>query len=110
MHVDKKKLAILNRSLDFNLIKELDKDGNGIDKFTFVMFCLEHLDILSIEQDVTPWVQVSRSFIMSLNHIVCYSCSDRVCNTSMCLFDVHRNLKTWIRTGLAISTREMSKC
>jgi hypothetical protein len=34
--IAKRKLRLLERKLDFNMIRELDTDGDGIDKFEFV--------------------------------------------------------------------------
>jgi hypothetical protein len=38
-----RKEKLLNRELDFNLIREMDVDGNGIDRFEFVFGVLTQL-------------------------------------------------------------------
>jgi hypothetical protein len=40
---EEKKLQQLRRKLDFAMIRELDKDGNGVDKFEFVIGMLSQL-------------------------------------------------------------------
>ena len=45
------------RKLDFNMIRELDKEGKGIDKATFLTGMLVELGLVSEEKDVKPWIR-----------------------------------------------------
>ena len=45
------KLTLLRGTLDFELMKSLDLDGNGVDKFEFVFGMLKKLEVIS-EEDV----------------------------------------------------------
>jgi voltage-gated potassium channel len=54
---DMKKLASLQRKLDFNMIREMDVDGNGVDKCEFLVAMLVQNGICEKETDIDPWLQ-----------------------------------------------------
>jgi hypothetical protein len=52
-----KEQEMLNKKLDFNLIRELDVDGNGIDKIEFLVGILTQIGIIDKERHVDPWLE-----------------------------------------------------
>jgi len=54
---EKKRLNMLQRKLDFNMIRELDKDGAGIDKASFLVAMLVQLELIDKEKDADPWLK-----------------------------------------------------
>ena len=57
MEADKKKLESLNRKLDFNMIREMDTDGDGVDKLEFLVAMLVQNGICDKENDIDPWLK-----------------------------------------------------
>jgi hypothetical protein len=57
MEADRKKLESLNRKLDFNMIREMDKDGDGVDKLEFLIAMLVQNNICDQENDIDPWLK-----------------------------------------------------
>lgn len=57
MKADRKKLENLNRKLDFNMIREMDKDGDGVDKLEFLIAMLVQNNICDQENDIDPWLK-----------------------------------------------------
>lgn len=57
MEADKKKLESLNRKLDFNMIREMDTDGDGVDKCEFLVAMLVQNGICDKENDIDPWLK-----------------------------------------------------
>ena len=43
MEADRRKLAFMTRNLDFQLLRDLDKNGDGVDKFEFVIGILTQM-------------------------------------------------------------------
>lgn len=56
MEADRKKLENLNRKLDFNMIREMDTDGNGVDKCEFLVAMLVQTGVCDKENDIDPWL------------------------------------------------------
>jgi hypothetical protein len=54
------KLTLLKGQLDTDLMKSLDLDGNGVDKFEFVFGMLKKLEIVH-EEDIEPFVKLFES-------------------------------------------------
>jgi len=57
MEADRKKLESLNRKLDFNMIREMDTDGDGVDKLEFLVAMLVQNGICDKENDIDPWLK-----------------------------------------------------
>jgi hypothetical protein len=57
MEADRKKLESLNRKLDFNMIREMDTDGDGVDKCEFLVAMLVQTGICDKENDIDPWLK-----------------------------------------------------
>lgn len=54
---ERRRLEMMQRKLDFNMIRELDKEGKGIDKATFLAGMLVELGLVNEEKDVKPWIK-----------------------------------------------------
>jgi potassium channel subfamily K len=57
MKDEQKRLEMMQRKLDFNMIREMDKDGQGIDQTTFLVCMLEELGLVNAERDCAPWIK-----------------------------------------------------
>lgn len=64
---EKKKLEFLRRKLDFTMIKEMDKDGDGVDRCEFLIAMLVQMGVCDKEKDIDPWLKVVFTY-----H--CFSC------------------------------------
>jgi hypothetical protein len=53
---DEKKMANLQRKLDFDMIREMDTDGDGVDKLEFLIGMLVQTGICDKEEDIDPWL------------------------------------------------------
>ena len=53
----KRKLENLRRKLDFTMIREMDLDGDGVDKLEFLMAMLVMNGLVDKEKDIDPWIQ-----------------------------------------------------
>lgn len=51
------RLAMMKRKLDFQMIRDIDKDGKGIDKVTFLTCMLVELGLVNEQKDVVPWIK-----------------------------------------------------
>jgi hypothetical protein len=56
IRADRKKIQALSRRLDIDMIRELDVDGDGVDKFEFVFGLLVLLMVVE-PKDFEPWVE-----------------------------------------------------
>jgi len=54
---ERQRLEMMQRRLDFNMIRELDKEGKGIDKATFLSGMLVELGLVNEEKDIKPWIK-----------------------------------------------------
>lgn len=54
---DEKKMANLTRKLDFNMIREMDKNGDGVDKLEFLIGMLVQSGVCDQEEDIDPWLK-----------------------------------------------------
>lgn len=54
---EKKKLENLNRKLDFNMIREMDLDGDGVDRCEFLIGMLVSNGVCDKERDIDPWLK-----------------------------------------------------
>eukprot|EP00428_Durinskia_dybowskii_P061996 CAMPEP_0170381250 /NCGR_PEP_ID=MMETSP0117_2-20130122/14309_1 /TAXON_ID=400756 /ORGANISM="Durinskia baltica, Strain CSIRO CS-38" /LENGTH=242 /DNA_ID=CAMNT_0010636809 /DNA_START=373 /DNA_END=1101 /DNA_ORIENTATION=- len=54
---DEKKIANLTRKLDFNMIREMDTDGDGVDKLEFLVAMLVQTGRVDKEEDIDPWLK-----------------------------------------------------
>ncbi len=54
---EKRKLENLRRKLDFTMIKEMDLDGDGVDKLEFLMAMLVMNGLVDKEKDIDPWIK-----------------------------------------------------
>ena len=54
---EKKKMESLNRKLDFGMLREMDKDGGGVDKCEFLAAMLVQNDICDYNNDIKPWLK-----------------------------------------------------
>jgi hypothetical protein len=55
--VERRHLEFMTRNLDLEMIQQLDRDGDGVDKFEFISGVLIQLGYLR-ESDIAPWIQV----------------------------------------------------
>eukprot|EP01038_Epipyxis_sp_PR26KG_P013294 gene13294-17811_t len=53
---EKKKLDNLNRKLDFSMIREMDTNGDGVDKCEFLVAMLVQMNVCNLEDDIAPWL------------------------------------------------------
>jgi potassium channel subfamily K, other eukaryote len=51
-----KRKANLSRQLDFNMIREMDTDGDGVDKCEFLVAMLVQNEICDLKNDIQPWL------------------------------------------------------
>jgi potassium channel subfamily K len=54
---EKRRLENLNRKLDFSMIREMDKDGDGVDKCEFLVEMLLQSGLVDREHDIDPWLK-----------------------------------------------------
>lgn len=54
---EKRRLENLNRKLDFTMIREMDKDGDGVDKCEFLVEMLLQSGLVDREHDIDPWLK-----------------------------------------------------
>lgn len=54
---DEKKMENLNRKLDFNMIREMDTNGDGVDRLEFLVAMLVQNGICDKEEDIDPWLK-----------------------------------------------------
>ncbi len=54
---EKRKLENLRRKLDFKMIREMDLDGDGVDKLEFLMAMLVINGLVDKEKDIDPWIK-----------------------------------------------------
>ena len=56
---EKKKIELLNRKLDLQMILDMDQDGDGVDKLEFLTAMLVSNNGLDKAKDIDPWIRVS---------------------------------------------------
>lgn len=54
---EEKRLKLLSRKLDFDLLRELDTDGSGVDVNTFLIAMLQQTDKVDKKVDIDPWLK-----------------------------------------------------
>lgn len=54
---EERRLVHLTRKLDFNLIRSMDTDGDGVDKLEFLIAMLVQNEICDKERDIDPWLK-----------------------------------------------------
>jgi len=57
MAAEKKKLEALSRKLDFDMLRELDIDGKGVDKLRFLVAMLIQTGVCEKKADIDPWLE-----------------------------------------------------
>ena len=57
MKDEARRLAMMKRKLDFQMIRDIDKNGSGIDKVTFLTCMLVELGLVNEQKDVVPWLK-----------------------------------------------------
>jgi Ca2+-binding EF-hand superfamily protein len=53
---EKRREAMLARKLDLHMIREMDKDGDGVDKLEFLCACLVQMELVE-QKDIDPWLK-----------------------------------------------------
>lgn len=61
---EKKKIELLNRKLDLQMILDMDQDGDGVDRVEFLTAMLVANNGLDKAKDIDPWMKVSDEWSM----------------------------------------------
>uniref|UniRef100_A0A7S1XUM2 Potassium channel domain-containing protein n=1 Tax=Phaeomonas parva TaxID=124430 RepID=A0A7S1XUM2_9STRA len=59
LHIAQKRARLLKTKLTPAVLEDLDRDGEGVDRFEFVFGMLKLLDLVD-DQDVDPWIKKVR--------------------------------------------------
>lgn len=54
---EEKRIQNLTRKLNFDMIREMDKDGDGVDKTEFLIAMLVQNEICDFKKDIEPWLK-----------------------------------------------------